>query len=230
MSLGQLLELVGGVLRLDPDAMRAIAQSPDGLRVALAIVLLGSFSDAVGNSPILFLGGVGGGRFVVCLVVDTLLSVVRIGVWIVSLTLLVNLLPRADIAVADAALVVGLGLAPTLLSFLALLPLLGPVLLRVIHAWAIVCTVVALGAILALPVGQALAAAAAGWVLALVVGHTIDRLVVRGFGGLTRRLLGVDLALRFGQADLVDQVLAGGLGPGRGAAPGPLVREREGRP
>jgi hypothetical protein len=211
LSLGQFLDLVGGILRLDPNAILAVAQSPDGLRVALAIVLLGSFSDAVGNSPILFLSGVGGARFVVCLLVDTLLSVVRVGVWVVSLTVLVNLLPRADISVADAALVVGLGLAPTLLSFLALLPLLGPGLLRLIHAWSIVCIVVVLQVLLDLPLGQALAAAVAGWVLALVVGHTVDRVVLRGLGGLTRRLLGVDLALRFGQADLVDQVIAGGL-------------------
>ena len=33
LSLGQFLRPVGRVLRLDPDAMRAIAQSPDGLRV-----------------------------------------------------------------------------------------------------------------------------------------------------------------------------------------------------
>jgi hypothetical protein len=228
LSWGQFLDLVGGILRLDPEAMRAVAQSPDGLRVALAIVLLGSFSDAVGNSPILFLRGVGGARFVVCLLVDTLLSVVRVGVWIVSLTVLVNVLPRANISLADAALVVGLGLAPMLFSFLGLLPLLGPGLLRVLHAWSVVCTVVALGAIFDLPVGSAIVAAAAGWVLALVVGHTVDRLLVRGFGGLTRRLLGVDLALRFGRAELVDQVIAAGLG--RSPAAGPGLVAGEGRP
>src|SRR5262249_39498352 len=128
LSWGQFFDLVGGVIRLDPESMRAIAQAPDGLRVALVIVLLASFSDAVGNSPILFLSGVGGGRFVACLLVDTLLSVVRIGVWVVSLAVLVNLLPVASVSLAGAALLVGIGLAPMLLSFLALLPLLGPVL------------------------------------------------------------------------------------------------------
>jgi hypothetical protein len=225
LSWGQFLDLVGGILRLDPEAMRAVAQSPDGLRVALAIVLLGSLSDAVGNSPILFLRGVGGARFVVCLLVDTLLSVVRVGVWTVSLTVLVNVLPRANISLADAALVVGLGLAPMLFSFLGLLPLLGPGLLRVLHAWSVVCTVVALQAIFDLPVGSAIVAAGAGWVLALVVGHTVDRLVVRGFGGLTRRLLGVDLALRFGQAELVDEVIAAGLGRSPAAGPGLVAGE-----
>jgi hypothetical protein len=228
LSWGQFLDLVGGILRLDPEVMRAVAQSPDGLRVALVIVLLGSFSDAVGNSPILFLSGVGGGRFFVCLLVDTLLSVVRVAIWIVSLTVLVNVLPRGNISLADAALVVGLGLAPMLFSFLGLLPLLGPGLLRVLHAWTVVCTVVALQAIFDLPVGSAIVAAGAGWVLALVVGHTVDRLLVRGFGGLTRRLLGVDLALRFGQADLVDEVIAAGLG--RTAAAGPGLGAGEGRP
>jgi hypothetical protein len=223
MSLGQFLELVGGVIRLDPDAMRAIAQSPDGLRVAVAILLLSSLSDAVGNSPILFLSGVGGGRFAVCLLVDTLLSVVRIAVWIVSLVVLVNLLPQADVSLAEATLVVGIGFAPMLLSFLALLPLLGPVLLRLLHAWVIVTVIVALRTLVGLGPGPALAVAVVGWAAVLVVGHTVDRVVVRGFGWLTRRLLGVDLLLRFDRIDLVGQVTAAQplLGPGAERAEGP---------
>jgi len=225
MSLGQVLELVGGVVRLDPAAMQAVAESPDGLRLAIAILLLGSLSDAVGNSPVLFLSGVGGGRFAVCLLVDTLLSVLRIAVWIVSLAVLSNLLLQANISLAEATLVVGLGFAPMLFSFLALLPLLGPVLLRLLQAWVIVVMIVALRTLYDLPVGPALAVAAAGWVAVLVVGHTVDRAVVRGFGWLTRRLLGVDLLLRFEQIDLVGQVTASAPLPGRvaGQAAGPAV-------
>lgn len=210
MSLGQFFDLAGSVLRLNPETMRAIAQSPDGLRAALAILLLGSFSDAVGNSPILFLSGIGGRRFAVCLLVDTVLSVLRITIWIVSLAVLVNLLPQADISLAQAALIVGLGFTPMLLSFLALLPLLGPVLLRLLHAWVFVTMFVALRTILNLDRWPALAVAVVGWGVVLVIGHTVDRAVVRSFGRLTRRLLGVDLLLRFDQVDLVGQVMAGG--------------------
>jgi hypothetical protein len=211
MSLGQFFELVGSVLRLNPDTMRAIAQSPDGLRVALTILLLGSFSDATGNSPILFLSGIGGRRFVLCLLVDTLLSVLRIAIWILALVVLLNLLPQADVSLTDAALIVGIGCTPMLLSFLALLPLVGPVLLRLLHAWVFVTMFVALRAIFGLALGPALTIALVGCVAALVIGHTVDRHVVRGFGWLTRRLLGVDLLLRFDQVDLVDQVIAGGF-------------------
>ena len=211
MSLGQFLDLAGSVLRLDADTMRAIAQSPNGLRVALTIVLVGSFSDAVGNSPILFLRGIGGRRFALCLLVDTLLSVLRVAVWIVSLDLLLNLAPQADVSTAEAALIVGIGFTPMLLSFLALLPLMGPVLLNLLHAWVFVTMIAALRAILNLDLWPALAVAVVGWVVTLVIGHTVDRMVVRGFGSLTRRLLGVDLLLRFDQVDLVDEVIAGGL-------------------
>jgi hypothetical protein len=233
MSLGQFVDLAGSVLRLDPETMRAIAQAPDGLRVALAILLLGSFSDAVGNSPILFLSGIGGRRFAVCLLVDTLLSVLRITVWIISLDVLLNLLPEADVSPAEAALIVGLGFTPMLLSFLALLPLLGPVLLHLLHAWVFVTMFVALRAILNLAPWPALAVAVVGWVVALVIGHTVDRVMVRGFGRLTRRLLGVDLLLRFDQVDLVDEVIAGDLAPRPVSAP-PVgsepVRTTEARP
>jgi len=221
MAPGEVLGLIGGVIRLDPEAMRAIAQSPDGLRLAVGILLLSSLSDAIGNSPILFLSGVGGGRFVACLLVDTLLSVVRIAVWIVSLVLLLSLLTPVDATVAEATLVVGLGFAPMLFSFLALLPLLGPVLLRLLHAWVIVTTIVALQALYGLALGQALSVAVAGWVLVLVIGHTVDRAVVRGFGWLTRRLLGVDLLLHFGQLDLVHEVVAAGPLLGPPGPPGP---------
>ena len=52
MAPGEVLGLIGGVIRLDPEAMRAIAQSPDGLRLAVGILLLSSLSDAIGNSPV----------------------------------------------------------------------------------------------------------------------------------------------------------------------------------
>jgi hypothetical protein len=214
MAPGELLGLVGGVIRLDPEAMRTIAQSPDGLRLAVTILLLSSFSDAVGNSPVLFLSGVGGGRFAVCLLVDTLLSLVRVAVWIASVALLLSRLTAVEVSPAEATLVVGIGFTPMLFSFLGLLPLLGPVLLRLLHAWVIVTTIVALRALYGLELGQALAVAGAGWVVVLAIGHTVDRAVVRGFGRLTRRLLGVDLLLRFGQVDLVDQVVAAGPLPG----------------
>jgi hypothetical protein len=154
--------------------------------------------------------------------VDTLLSVVRVAVWIVSLVLLLSLLTPVHVTVAEATLVVGIGFAPMLFSFLALLPLLGPVLLRLLHAWVIVTTIVALQALYGLALGQALSVSVAGWVVVLVIGHTVDRAVVRGFGWLTRRLLGVDLLLRFGQVDLVQEVVAAGplLGPPRRPAPG----------
>jgi hypothetical protein len=220
MSFGQLLQLLGGVIRLDPDAIRTVAQSPAGLSVAVAILLLSSLSDAVGNSPLLFLSGIGGVRFAVCLLLDTLLSLLRVAIWIVSLAVLTNLLPRADISLAEATLIVGLGLAPMLLSFLALLPLLGPVLLRLLHAWVFVTTIVVLRTLYGLPLGSALAVTAVGWLAVLAVGHTVDRAVVRGFGRLTLRLLGVDLLLRFDRVDLV----------GRVAAADPLLGSAAGRP
>ena len=110
-----------------------------------------------------------------------------------------------------------------LLSFLALLPLLGPVLLRLLHAWVFVTVIVALRTLVGLALGPALAVAVVGWLAVLVVGHTVDRVVVRGFGWLTRRLLGVDLLLRFDRIDLVGQVAAARplLGPVAGQAEGP---------
>jgi hypothetical protein len=57
MSLRLPVELVGGVLRPDPDAMRAVAQAPPGLRAALAILLLRPprrLADALGDSPLRF--------------------------------------------------------------------------------------------------------------------------------------------------------------------------------
>jgi hypothetical protein len=210
MSLGQFLDLAGGVLWLDPNTIQAIAQSPDGLRFALAVLLLGSLSDAVGNSPILFLRGVGGRRFALCLLVDTVLSLLRIAAWIVSLAVLVNLLSQVDVSPAEVTLIVGIGFVPMLLSFLALLPLLGPALLRLLHAWVLLATIAALRAILALSFGQALVFAVLGWAAVLVIGRTVDRVVVRGFGRLTQRLLGVDLLLRFDQVDLVGEVMVGG--------------------
>ncbi len=69
---------VGGILSLDPTAIRAVQTSPIGLVFAAVILVLATVSDVVGNSPVLFVRRIRPGRLAAALGVETILSLLRL--------------------------------------------------------------------------------------------------------------------------------------------------------
>jgi hypothetical protein len=115
---------VGAILSLDPTAIYTVQTAPGALSLAIWILLLGTLSDVVGDSPLLFIKKMRRGRFAAAVGIEACLSVVRLAIWILSFWILVNVLNLGSATLAEVVLVVGLGYAPMLLSFLVLIPYL----------------------------------------------------------------------------------------------------------
>jgi hypothetical protein len=194
--LDQIGAAVGAMLSLDANAIAQVQASPNALSIAIWILLLGTLSDVIGDSPLLFLKKMRPSRFAAAMAIETGLSIVRAAIWILSFWALIAIVTSSSVSVAEVLLVVGLGYAPMLFSFFVLLPYLGPLIGRLLHAWTLV-------AILA---SMAVASNASGWqllapglvavLLILVVRRWSNRVTVSVLGRISQRMLGADVMQR----------------------------------
>jgi hypothetical protein len=195
-QIGAFFEAVGGVLWLNADAIRAIQSAPGGLAIAIWILVLGTLADVVGDSPLLFINRMRPGRFAAALGIEAVLSIVRLVIWLVSFWVVMMVLSQGAVSLAQVVLVVGIGFAPMLLSFLVIIPSAGPLIGRILQAW----TLVAILASMAVAVNQSswpLLATGIVVVLAIVlVRRWSDRLSVTVLGRISRALVGVDVMQR----------------------------------
>ena len=181
---------------LDPNAIHAVQTAPGALSLAIWILLLGTVSDVLGDSPLLFIRKMRRGRFAAAVGIEAVLSVVRVAIWILSFWILVNVLQLGSVSLADVVLVVGLGYAPMLLSVLVLIPFLGPVIGRVLHAWTLVTILASIAVFANSSPWQVLAPGLVAVVLILIVRRWSDRVSVAVLGGISRSLVGTDVMQR----------------------------------
>jgi hypothetical protein len=187
---------VDAILSLDPAAIHAVQTAPGALSVAIWILLLGTLSDVLGDSPLLFINRMRPGRFAAAVGIEAVLSVVRVAIWILSFWVLVNVLHLGSASLADVVLVVGLGYAPMLLSFLVLIPFLGPVIGRILHAWTLVTILASIAVATNSSPWQVLAPGLVAVLLILLVRRWSDRVSVAVLGGISRSAVGTDVMQR----------------------------------
>src|SRR6516225_3628312 len=184
---------VGAMLSLDPAAIHAVQTAPGALSVAIWILLLGTISDVLGDSPLLFINRMRPGRFAGAVGIEAVLSVVRVAIWILSFWILVNVLDLSSVSLADVVLVVGLGYAPMLFSVLVLIPFLGPVIGRVLHAWTLMTILASIAVAANSSPWQVLAPGLVAVLLILIVRRWSDRVSVAVLGGVSRSAVGTDV-------------------------------------
>ncbi len=195
-QIGAFFDVVGGILSLDPETILAVQTSPDGLRVALVILLLATVSDVVGNSPVLFFNKMSPGRLASALAIETVLSLVRLAIWMCISGILFFVLNEVRLNLANVVLVVGIGYAPMLWSFLVVIPTIGPLIRRVLIAWTLVTLTASIAVASNASPWQALTAPVLAALVILAVYRWSDRFSVAMLGGLSRRWFAVDLMQR----------------------------------
>jgi len=194
-QIGAFFGIVGGILSLDANTIRAVQSAPNGLAVALWILLLGTLSDVVGDSPLLFINRMSPGRFWVALAIELVLSLVRLAIWFVSFWILLLVLHRS-VSLSTIVLVVGIGYAPMLLSLFVVIPSVGPLVGRVLHAWTLVTILASMAVAVGASPWEVLAPGAVAVLLILAVRRWSDRVSVAVLSGISRRLVGVDVMQR----------------------------------
>jgi len=193
--IGAFFGAVGGVMTLDPSVISGLQAAPNGLTIALWILLVGTVSDVIGNSPLLFINRMRPGRLAAAFGIETVLSLVRLTIWIVGLWIVLVITNR-PVTLANVVLVIGIGYAPMVWSFLVIIPTAGPLIGRVLTAWTLVTIIASIAVATNTSPWAALPSVAVAALLIVALRRSSDKLSTALLGRLSRRLVGVDLMQR----------------------------------
>lgn len=187
------LETLRLALRLNPAIYTTLPGTEQGLTYAIAIVLLASISESLGQSVVLFLNRVRPRRFVLALSITTLSNVAGYLLWTLTIWSVGNLLAETNQPWSVVAVIVGLAYAPQILAFFELTPYLGNLIWGILSLWSMVAIVGALHFGWGMETWQALLTSGLGWVVIQAVRRTIGRPILHLQRRLQRRAAGVPL-------------------------------------
>lgn len=197
-------ELLGGAFALDSEVFQQITLLPNGLWLALLVVLLAELSLGVGQSIILFINRVKPARFLFSLALNAILFTIGF-LFLVFSTWLITLLPwSVSVPFSTLVLVLGLAYAPLLFSFLGALPYLGVPILNLLSVWRLLALVVGFSAVTNTTLSIAFGYVAFGWFVLQLLENTIGQPIARLAKALTARVSGVDFTTN--RSELVERL------------------------
>lgn len=193
-ALSQIKELLGGAFALHRETFRLVSILPNGLWLALIVVLLAGLSLAIGQSIVLFINRVKPTRFVFSLLLNAILFTFGY-IFLVFSTWIITLLPGSvNVPFLTLAKVLGLAYAPLLFSFLGALPHLGYPLQNLFSIWSLLATVVAFTAVTNLSLAGSFGYVVVGWAVKQILENTIGQPISQFGQTLAEKVAGVDLA------------------------------------
>jgi predicted Abi (CAAX) family protease len=176
-------ELLSGVLSLNPEAFNLIQTLPLGEKAALYTIILAGFSQALGQSIILLINKVKPSRFILSLVIATILFAFGYIFWVTITWLCSQLLLSQSISYLTIATTLGLAYTPLTLSFFVAFPYLGVPLSILLSIWSLLAFLIGLKAILGISISSAFWCSILGWVIKEILARRIGGQVNhRGIG------------------------------------------------
>lgn len=168
-------ELVKGALALNPKAFQVMAELPNANKVAIDVLLLAGFSQALGQSIILFINRVKPFRFILSLLLSAILFVFSYGFWIWSTWLVSRFLFQQTVDYDIVYRMVGLATAPQILSFLIAMPYFGVPIQVLLSLWTLLAFVRGFNAATGFDVWEAFACSLLGWFVLQILQRTIGK-------------------------------------------------------
>lgn len=194
-DLPSFLRTIGMALRLQPEVFSAVQSDPAGIWVALAVVAAAGFSEATGQSVMLFLNHIRPARFGLALAIATASHFLGYLVWTLTIWLAGGALFGQDQPLLAVASAVGLSYAPQIFSFFVLTPYLGNLFGVILSLWSMAAVIIAVRVGLRLELWQAVVLAITGWALLQTMRRTVGLPVMRLQRRLASRAAGVTLEL-----------------------------------
>jgi len=154
--------VIGGILRLDPQAIEAVLDE-ESYWIAIAILLLGGISLGLGQSVILFANRVRRRRFALSLLLNGLVILAGVCLWAATTWLLVALLFQVDISYWLFFSGAALSTAPFLFGFLVLIPYLGNLIFQILRIWILLINLVVIDTLSSAGFLWALGISLVGW-------------------------------------------------------------------
>ncbi|MEM9817371.1 MAG: peptidase [Cyanobacteria bacterium P01_D01_bin.6] len=175
----QFWEILVGGLSLDPDVFIQVGDRSQDRWVAVTIVLLAGFSQAIGQSIVLFANRIKPLRFVLSLGVSALIYAVTFIVWVLCVWLTVQLFWRHGFTVESVFRALAISYAPQLLGFLIALPYFGMPMAVMLSIWSLLGMLVAIESTTNLASWQSMLVVGLGWLLLQLGQRTIGQPLAR---------------------------------------------------
>ena len=202
-------ELIGEVLSFNSEAFQTIVNLPDGMPLALLVVVLAGLSLSVGQSIILFINRIKPTRFVFSLLLNAILFTFGF-LFLVFSTWLICLLPwSVNVPFLTLIKVLGLAYAPLLFSFLGALPYAGVPILNLLSVWRLLAMVVGFSAVTGVSETIAIGYVAFGWVVLQLLESTIGQPIAKIGKKLANKVAGVELAT---EGEELQEILSSRMG------------------
>ncbi|WP_026735126.1 YIP1 family protein [Fischerella sp. PCC 9605] len=192
-ALDRFWELIFGAIALNPKAFELIQTLPQSNRVALYTLLLAGFSQAIGQAIVLFVNRVKPIRFILSLLIASVLFAFSIGFWGLSTWLVSRILFDDNVSFGSVWSAMGLAYAPLIFSFFIALPYLGVPILVLLSIWTLLAFVIGLRVALDLSAWQAFWCVALGWVIFQILERTIGRPIAAIGKWLSNKAAGTQL-------------------------------------
>jgi len=183
-TIRSMLGLVGGSLRLDPQAFQsAFDVGPQGTRLLIWIVLIGGVSLMIGHSGVLFANRISPTRFFISLILGAINFLLDILVVVFVVWGMANFLSERAWLLGQVGRAVALASAPYWFSLFFLIPYLGLVLERALKIYVVLALIVAIQSIFGISFFNAILASVVALLLSQIIsgvfGKLLDPLVDR---------------------------------------------------
>jgi len=182
--------LVAGALRLDPAAFTNVVNAPNGLRIAILVLVGSGLSHVLGQSVALVANRVPPWRFVLSIGLGTAIFAASVGVWAGALTAAGTLAFGHPAPFADVIKIVGLAHAPRLLGFVVLTPYFGSGIGVALTVWTFLALAVGARATFGFTLPEALVALGAAWIVTELLSRTVGRPIVAATRRIRERVAG----------------------------------------
>ncbi|MCB8785329.1 Yip1 family protein [Planktothrix agardhii] len=192
-AFNQFWHLVSGAFALNPEVFDQINTLPDGLTVALIIVLIAGLSQAIGQCIVLFANKVTPIRFFLSLGISAIVFALSYGLWAGSIWIASNLFFDISLSFDLIFKTLGLSYAPQMLGFLIALPYMGIAIGVLLSIWSLLAQFVGLESVAGFEDWSVFICTLIGWVVLQIVQRTIGRPILAFSRWLSNSVAGTSL-------------------------------------
>ncbi|MGE5656931.1 MAG: hypothetical protein ACM37W_09970 [Actinomycetota bacterium] len=186
-------KLVLGAIALNPQAFAVMADLPQANQVAINVLLLAGFSQAIGQSIILFINRVKPLRFVLSVVLSAILFVFSYGFWIWSTWLVSRAVFHETVGYSVVYRMVGLATAPQIFSFAIAMPYFGVPIQVLLSLWTLLAFVRGFNIATGFGLWEVFGCSLLGWLVLQILQRTIGRPIATLGAWLSNTAAGINL-------------------------------------
>lgn len=197
-ALDRFWELITGAIALNPETFQIMESLPLGNQLAFSILLLAGLSQGIGQAIVLFINRVKPLRFILSLVIGSILFVASYFFWVVSIWSVSHLLFNLQVPFGVAFRTLGLAAAPLLLGFFIALPYLGVPIQFLLSLWNLLAFDVGFSIVTSLNQWEAFWCGILGWLVFQILQRTIGKPVAIFGHWLSNTVAGANLVTDIG--------------------------------